>query len=600
MSTSSRTLLGSDPELSVVLVGPVALATASSERMSRHPNIHTLGPRPYADVPAYLQHADVVIVPHVITPFTESLDPIKAYECRAVGRPTIATQVAGFRDWWRAGRARSQGAVRRCRPKLPDREAAVVAATDAELGRASCSFRWCPRQGAWHEAGRRSVACRLHRPLRTAVRRRARPRTPDLRAPRRSCPRDPRRRRTTRRTVAPSRRIGRDPALERACSDTPRSEVRFGVGAIRKATATWHDISALRRRLRELNPDLVHTNSLKAAVYGGIAARLERFPVVWHIRDRIAGDYLGAQGAWAIRVLALVIPARIIYNSRATREHLQSPRRLSCHSQPGDLRLIGSVRPSRPQPERSRHAFRHGGPIGPLEGSTHLRSRVCASVPEWLGRGSDRRFGDVRRRRVRRRELEQLVADLGIGDRVSFAGFIDDIPELLQSADALVHASVIAEPFGQVVIEGMASGLPVIASAAGGPLEVITPEVDGILVPPDDVTALATQLRRLRDHPELCQALGVAAYKRAQDFSVEQVAARYRRRGERYSPNLDRTPSTRDPVGLPTCRPWRRLESQADAAVRARRPTSAREPRQASAASATNLRAWAARVDAVK
>jgi hypothetical protein len=48
-------------------------------------------------VPGYLQHADVVIVPHRVTPFTESLDPIKAYECLAVGRPTVATTVAGFR-----------------------------------------------------------------------------------------------------------------------------------------------------------------------------------------------------------------------------------------------------------------------------------------------------------------------------------------------------------------------------------------------------------------------------------------------------------------------------------------------------------------------
>ncbi|MGI8759162.1 MAG: glycosyltransferase, partial [Acidimicrobiales bacterium] len=57
--------------------------------------------RPYDDVPAYLQHADVIVVPHVVSPFTESLDPIKAYECLAVDTPTVATPVAGFRD--RAG-----------------------------------------------------------------------------------------------------------------------------------------------------------------------------------------------------------------------------------------------------------------------------------------------------------------------------------------------------------------------------------------------------------------------------------------------------------------------------------------------------------------
>ena len=67
-------------------------------------NVHLLGPVPYDQVPAFLQHADVVIIPHLVNPFTESLDPIKAYECLAAGRPTVATPVAGFRDlgarWW--------------------------------------------------------------------------------------------------------------------------------------------------------------------------------------------------------------------------------------------------------------------------------------------------------------------------------------------------------------------------------------------------------------------------------------------------------------------------------------------------------------------
>ena len=83
--------------LSVVLVGPASLQMSVRRRLTAEPNIYLLGSRPYADVPAYLQHADVVLVPHRVTPFTESLDPIKAYECVAVGRPTVATPVAGFR-----------------------------------------------------------------------------------------------------------------------------------------------------------------------------------------------------------------------------------------------------------------------------------------------------------------------------------------------------------------------------------------------------------------------------------------------------------------------------------------------------------------------
>jgi hypothetical protein len=62
------------------------------------PNIFFLGARPHSHIPAYLQHSDVILVPHRVSPFTESLDPIKAYECAVVGRPTVATPVAGFRE----------------------------------------------------------------------------------------------------------------------------------------------------------------------------------------------------------------------------------------------------------------------------------------------------------------------------------------------------------------------------------------------------------------------------------------------------------------------------------------------------------------------
>ena len=91
-------LARSNAGLSVVLVGPDSLQGATRQRLGAEANIHMLGPRPYAEVPAYLQHADVLIVPHLVTPFTESLDPIKAYECLAVTTPAVATPVAGFRE----------------------------------------------------------------------------------------------------------------------------------------------------------------------------------------------------------------------------------------------------------------------------------------------------------------------------------------------------------------------------------------------------------------------------------------------------------------------------------------------------------------------
>jgi teichuronic acid biosynthesis glycosyltransferase TuaH len=80
-----------------VLVGPDALEPDDSARL-RSAGAVLLGPRPSATVPAYLKNADVLVVPHVVTPFTDSLDPIKVYEYLAAGQPVVSTPVAGFRE----------------------------------------------------------------------------------------------------------------------------------------------------------------------------------------------------------------------------------------------------------------------------------------------------------------------------------------------------------------------------------------------------------------------------------------------------------------------------------------------------------------------
>lgn len=81
----------------VVLVGPNALDEADTARL-RDAGVAVLGARPHEAVIGYLQHADVLLVPHVVSAFTESLDPLKLYEYQAVGRLVVSTPVAGFRD----------------------------------------------------------------------------------------------------------------------------------------------------------------------------------------------------------------------------------------------------------------------------------------------------------------------------------------------------------------------------------------------------------------------------------------------------------------------------------------------------------------------
>jgi glycosyltransferase involved in cell wall biosynthesis len=126
-----------------------------------------------------------------------------------------------------------------------------------------------------------------------------------------------------------------------------------------------------------------------------------------------------------------------------------------------------------------------------------------------------------------RASLHRQAAALGIADRVSFRGFRSDVPAELDALDVLVHASVQTEPFGQVVVEGMAAGLAVVASDAGGPAEIITADHDGVLVAPGDVDALATALRALVDDPARRTALGRRARITAERYRTDAIVPRF-------------------------------------------------------------------------
>lgn len=148
------------PDLQIVLVGPDSLATPDSARLRTCANVHLFGPVPYEEVPAFLQHADVVIVPHRVNAFTESLDPIKAYECLAVGRPTVSTPVAGFRELGPPVRtAESEGFVAAVSAALAEGRAAGILAPPAvpvpswkERAHAAASVIQRVREGA-HRPG---------------------------------------------------------------------------------------------------------------------------------------------------------------------------------------------------------------------------------------------------------------------------------------------------------------------------------------------------------------------------------------------------------------------------------------------------------------
>src|SRR6201999_3306231 len=103
-----------------------------------------------------------------------------------------------------------------------------------------------------------------------------------------------------------------------------KASVNMGTLSPRVATSTAAYTPRLARRLPKLAPDLVHTNSLKAGVYGSVAARLAGVPVVWHVRDRIADDYLPPGAVHLVRRMSRHLATAIVANSHATMATLEA------------------------------------------------------------------------------------------------------------------------------------------------------------------------------------------------------------------------------------------------------------------------------------
>ncbi|MFC8527385.1 glycosyltransferase family 4 protein [Nocardia sp. NPDC057227] len=276
---------------------------------------------------------------------------------------------------------------------------------------------------------------------------------------------------------------------------------------------------ALGDTLRRADADVVVAQSTKALLMGAVAARRAGIPLVWQVHDRISADYFGRVLAVALRVLGRWAARGVVANSRATLSTLATRRRPAVVAYPG---IEETALPPR-------------APQRPADG---VRIVMAGRLTEWKGQDVLLRalaltahrpaavtlvggtFFDEQEYRAR---LEELAAALPIP--VEFTGHVADPGPYLADADIAVHCSVTAEPFGQVVVEAMRAGCAVLAADAGGPTEIVRPEVDGILVPPGDPAALAAALDRLAADPALRTRLAAAAVERSRDFGIDATAA---------------------------------------------------------------------------
>ncbi len=127
---------------------------------------------------------------------------------------------------------------------------------------------------------------------------------------------------------------------------------------------------------------------------------------------------------------------------------------------------------------------------------------------------------------ILRDKLRGRVEALGMTNRVHFLGNRDDIPQLLSAANAFAFASS-SEAAPLSVMEAVAAGLPVIGTRVGSVPEIVLDGQNGILVPPEDIRALASAMLRIREDASLRQRMSSSASKHALRFDIRRTAQQY-------------------------------------------------------------------------
>lgn len=286
------------------------------------------------------------------------------------------------------------------------------------------------------------------------------------------------------------------------------------------------------RLILELDVDLVHSHSLGISVYACLAGLRTRTPVVCTLHGEVDLGRSTRQRRiklgllrWGASKIVLVsnhlrdkllvesrIPAdrtAVVYNGVDCDRYAGGrDRTFRAELGIGDDSLlfgaIGNVRPPKAYGNLL-HAAAIAAAINP-----NLRFAV---VGEGTGTLLD--------------ELLRLRAELGLQDTVHFAGFRQDVTIPLRNFDVYVMSSR-SEGFPIAPIQAMAAGLPVIATRCGGPEEIITDGVDGLLVPRDDPAALAAAMLRVAADETLRRNLGNAARASARNkFSLTKMLESY-------------------------------------------------------------------------
>lgn len=297
-------------------------------------------------------------------------------------------------------------------------------------------------------------------------------------------------------------------------------------------------LGEFRQAIREINPDLIHSNGIKTHLLTALAGSMG-VPVVWHIHDFYGSRPLMAKvlrwmsdrATFGIAISQAVaqdakatlprLPIEVIYNSvdtnyfspvlqeRLTEQYCSPSDSLARSSNPIRVGLVATF------------ARWKGHDVFLQASARVIRNCPNLNVRFYIVGGA---IYQTKGSQFSEQELQELAATLQIENDVEFLGFQSDIAEVYRWLDIVVHASTQPEPFGLAIVEAMACGKPVIVSQAGGAAELFTHDYDAVGIAPGDFEALALAIAYLIDNPDQRQHLSENARTTVlKQFSSERL-----------------------------------------------------------------------------
>jgi glycosyltransferase involved in cell wall biosynthesis len=322
------------------------------------------------------------------------------------------------------------------------------------------------------------------------------------------------------------------------CLPLPQSINRFGDSGIRSQFSKLklllkagialpkflNYLKQMRRTIQRIQPDLIHSNSIKTHILLAALPRIQA-PIVWHIHDFYQSRPLVAQILrWAQRSAtgAIAVSNAVAQDAKRLLSHLPIQVIYNAVS-------VGSIRDRSTQDQYVRIGLvatfaRWKGHDVFLKAASQVVTQFPSLPVQFLIVGAP--IYQTQGSQFSLLELQAEVNRLKLDRTVRFLGFQPEMADIYQSLDIVVHASTQPEPFGLVIAEAMMFGKAVIVSNAGGAAELVTPNEDAISLPPGDVNALAQALIHLIQHPQKRQQLGQNARQTAiARFNSDRIGA---------------------------------------------------------------------------